>query len=201
MGFMVSKLSSVGKTSGINYYLYITEPEDISSELRRWLDGNLARLGVEIGGATALVRGYNPFVTEEILTFLGKTLRTEKWKEVSDVLARAVAVIASRDVLPSTESMTILPVCASHDPSGVLATHLTEIMAAMRGGQEAMLFANPSNIKIQESDSISCCRTGARVLYAERSGSLRLKFLCYPFVKLKLDAIVAKFLKRYPKAA
>src|ERR1700732_438303 len=113
MGFMVSKLSSVGKTSGINYYLYITEPEDISSELRRWLDGNLARLGVEIGGATALVRGYNPFVTEEILTFLGKTLRTEKWKEVSDVLARAVAVIASRDVLPSTESMTILPVCAS----------------------------------------------------------------------------------------
>jgi hypothetical protein len=198
MGFMVSNLYSLGQSESIKQYLYILEPADLDDDLKGWLNDNFRQLGAEIGSTTALVRGYNPFVSTEIFKLLARGLRPEKWEEVEGVVTGKVSIIASKYVLPSTDEMTILPVCERDDTVAVLKARMTGILEAMRGGQEELLFDSPNNVRIHISDfryrltdwGVRKARALTRMLSIGIPGT--------PF-SVKAEWLGEKLLSHYPK--
>ncbi len=197
MGYMVSNLYGLGQGPRINHYLYITEPETLNNEARQWLNANFVRLGDEIGSSKALVRGYSSLVTEQIVMYLEKCLRPEKRHEVCEVFEHNVTIVATKNILPSTDSMVILPICKQDDGTEIIQKQIGDVVRAMRGGQAETLLNRSGNIYIEQSDfKLLLTARGARFVRA----ILSVLSIEIPFtpIKLKVDELGAKLLKRYP---
>jgi hypothetical protein len=111
MSFLISDAYSITPSKGIEWYLYVF---DVSEDRTGTMEGKRVRekmleIGQELGTSAAIVVGADGTPQRQIMNFLSENLHEDIREAVHLITNGRMALIATRQPLPHTEAMAVIP--------------------------------------------------------------------------------------------
>lgn len=207
MSFLISDLYSVAPTQNIEWFLYVF---DVSKEEQGTVEGryvrkNMLKIGEELGTSAAIVVGANGKPQRQFYDFLNKYLDIEILESVKLVTCDCMSMLATRQPLPHTDAMAIIPLSDQTTPfdsserAAKVEANIRKIIDAIKNGSFQKLIDAEDTLRIQQGHFNLPIADSGFVLLRRMNKWVRLK-IPFLFGELDVAAIIDDVLaKGYPK--
>jgi hypothetical protein len=207
MAFLISDVYSVTPSKGIEWYLYVfdvSEDDPTGTMEGKRVREKMLEIGQELGTSAAIVVGADGTPQRQIMDFLSETLHEDIREAVQLITSGRMALIATRQPLPHTDAMAVIPLSDGstdfNSPARAdqVEVNLRRIVKAIKDGALQSLIEAEDTLRIQQGNfNLPTTDTGV-LLLRKANKYLRLKIPLL-FAELDVAQVIDDLLGRYPK--